>query len=220
MTAADPTRRPGRGLDSILSHVLVASVSLAAIAVGLAGADLALAEYFHAHRGWLYSAAEIVSWAGQAGWYLVPAAAGWGIGRACHWQLLRRLSGFLFLSVGLSALATDVLKWAIGRARPWIWFSDHDYGFSPFNLASAHQSFPSGHSTTALSAAIALGWIFPRARYGLLLCGSLVALSRMIVYAHYLSDIVAGGVVAWLTVYSLRRWCWPDLMRQRREPAP
>jgi len=130
---------------------------------------------------------------------------------------LRRLSGFLFVSVALSALTTDALKCVFGRARPWLLFSDNEYGFAPWNFSAAHQSFPSGHATTAISAAIALSWIFPRARWGLLAFGFVVALSRTVVYAHYLSDLVAGGLVAWMIVWSLRHWFWRDLTRGYRE---
>lgn len=202
-----------------LERTAVVLLCLAAVIglFGLSGLDLSIAEYCHRHRdSFLYRAAEIASWAGQAGWFLTPAALLWAAG---HWRRRTgwlRVGRFLFLSIGLAALATDVLKAIVGRARPWIWFSDAAYGFHPFNLASTWQSFPSGHATTAMAAALAFATLAPGWRYRLLGFGFVVALSRVVVYAHYVSDVLAGALVASIVVSVVWR-CSPDccaLLRQ------
>lgn len=180
------------------------SVAFLLIGAGFAGVDLQLAQHFHRNPDWLYRTAELLSWAGQAGWYLAPAAALYALARAKGFALLRRLSGFLFLAVGLSSLATDILKFFIGRARPWIWFSQHEYGIHPFTFNSNWQSMPSGHATTVIAAVLSLTAIFPRATLPLLALGCAVAFSRVVVYAHYLSDVIVGALVAWVTVKLLQ----------------
>ena len=193
--------------------VVLSSLCALSLLSGVFLWDLALADYFHAHRGVAYRIAEVVSWAGQAGWYLVPSAGVWWMSRRLHWPLLRRLSAVLFLSVAASALVTDVLKVLFGRARPWVWFSDGFYGFHPMNFKAAFQSFPSGHATTAFAVAFALSVIFPKGRTVFLIGGTLVALSRVFVYAHFLSDVIAGALVAYVTVRVITHYQFADLRR-------
>lgn len=74
-----------------------------------------------------------------------------------------------------------------------------------FNLIGAElraRAFPSGHATTALVAASMASWRFPQVRltiYTLFIC---VALSRVIVGAHWPFDVLAGGCLGYLS-----GWC-------------
>jgi undecaprenyl-diphosphatase len=54
-------------------------------------------------------------------------------------------------------------------------------------------SFPSGHSTTAFAVALSLGSFYPEARPLLLVLAANVAVSRVIVGMHFLSDILVGS---------------------------
>jgi len=54
-------------------------------------------------------------------------------------------------------------------------------------------SFPSGHSTTAFAVALSLGSFYPEARPLLLLLAANVAVSRVIVGMHFLSDVLVGS---------------------------
>ena len=58
-----------------------------------------------------------------------------------------------------------------------------------------HFSFPSGHSTTAFAVAAALGSFYPEARPLLLVLASNVAISRVIVGMHFLSDVLVGSAM-------------------------
>jgi len=67
-------------------------------------------------------------------------------------------------------------------------------------------SFPSGHTITAFSIAIPLGLFYPSLMLGLLFCAISIALSRVLLGLHFLSDVVAGcaiGVVLGLIAASL-----------------
>src|SRR3990167_8822393 len=55
-----------------------------------------------------------------------------------------------------------VLKNISGRARPQLWFSDHIYGFFGWHHEKVYWSFPSGHTTTAISVMVAGMIIWPR----------------------------------------------------------
>jgi undecaprenyl-diphosphatase len=56
-------------------------------------------------------------------------------------------------------------------------------------------SFPSGHSITAFSVAIALSEFYPALLPALLFCALSIAVSRILLGMHFLSDVVAGAVL-------------------------
>lgn len=56
-------------------------------------------------------------------------------------------------------------------------------------------SFPSGHSTTAFAVAVSLGSFYPEIMPLLLTLAANVAISRVIVGMHFLSDVLAGSAI-------------------------
>ena len=62
-------------------------------------------------------------------------------------------------------------------------------------------SFPSGHSTTAFAVALSLGSFYPEIMPLLLLLAANVAISRVIVGMHFLSDILVGSGMGALLGY-------------------
>lgn len=68
----------------------------------------------------------------------------------------------------------------------------HFWLFSPFAGDASFESFPSGHATTIGSVFVAFALFFPR--YGaLLIAGGLwLGMTRIMVGAHYPSDVIAG----------------------------
>jgi undecaprenyl-diphosphatase len=67
-------------------------------------------------------------------------------------------------------------------------------------------SFPSGHSMTAFSVAVPVCLFYPQLEAGLLFCAISIALSRIVLGLHFLSDILAGsalGAVIGYTIYWL-----------------
>ncbi|OGV50749.1 MAG: hypothetical protein A3F46_00385 [Legionellales bacterium RIFCSPHIGHO2_12_FULL_42_9] len=110
---------------------------------------------------------------------------------------------FLWLCVALSNVVCGVLKVILGRARPDLWLQLHEYGFSWLTTDSSHMSFPSGHTTTIMSVAFGFSVIFPRFWPLFVLGGILVALSRVLLLQHYLSDVLVAIVLTLLVVTSL-----------------
>lgn len=62
-------------------------------------------------------------------------------------------------------------------------------------------SFPSGHSTTAFAVALSLGSFYPEVLPLLLVLAVNVAVSRVIVGMHFLSDVVVGSGMGALLGY-------------------
>lgn len=147
---------------------------------------------------------------GKSGWYLYPS----GIGILACLALTRlpkngnnaRLASraaqigvkiaLFFAIIAVSGLLTDGLKWLIGRARPVLDLQAGIYGFDMFSSDSRWKSMPSGHATTGIALAASLSCLWPQGRAIWLALGGVLAASRVMVCAHYLADILAGGAVA------------------------
>jgi undecaprenyl-diphosphatase len=131
-------------------------------------------------------------------------------------------SAYFFLCVALSGLLTNVLKRLVGRSRPKLLDQQDVYAMQPFTFKSDWASWPSGHTTTIVAVALVLAIFAPRWRIPLLVIAVLIGLSRVIVNAHYLSDIVAGAMIATLTVlvvtnqFTKRHWLNPKLIAKNQ----
>ena len=150
---------------------------------------------------------------GKSTWILVPTGVAIIIGFALNWHnfgsrarlVLAKwmsVSAYIFLSVGVSGLIATILKRVIGRGRPLHYEEQGAYAFQPFSDAS-WASFPSGHSTTsgALFAAIAI--FFPSLRIPALFLGICLGFTRILVGAHYPSDVIAGlAFGAWYAYFT------------------
>jgi undecaprenyl-diphosphatase len=56
-------------------------------------------------------------------------------------------------------------------------------------------SFPSGHTITAFAVALSLAAFYPGLLPGLLFCAGSIALSRILLGMHFLSDVLAGALI-------------------------
>jgi undecaprenyl-diphosphatase len=114
--------------------------------------------------------------------------------------------GFLFAAIAVPGLFVTVVKHIIGRARPMVGGSLNPYLFDPFTWPAAYASLPSGHAATAFSVLVAFGTLWPRARTVLWLYALLIVVSRVVVMAHYPSDVLAGALVGTAGALLVRRW--------------
>lgn len=116
------------------------------------------------------------------------------------------------LALVLSLLCTNILlKPLVSRVRPWLVLE----GLAPLVTERDPNSFPSGHSSAALAAAVAWWGLLGRPWKWVAAAGAAVmALSRLYVGVHFPSDVLCGVVVgvacgaagAWLANYAkLRR---------------
>jgi membrane-associated phospholipid phosphatase len=114
--------------------------------------------------------------------------------------------GFLFLAIGVPGLFVTTVKRMIGRARPLATGHIDPFAFAPFIWRADYASLPSGHATTAFSVLVAFGTLWPRARTALLLYALAIAASRVMVMAHYPSDVLAGAVVGTVGALMVRHY--------------
>ncbi|MCR2651069.1 phosphatase PAP2 family protein, partial [Salmonella enterica] len=64
-----------------------------------------------------------------------------------------------------AGLIVNILKYFVGRPRPFLIDSAGPFGFKPFDFSHAYVSFPSGHACTAAVLATLLALWFPRYRF-------------------------------------------------------
>ncbi|MDE2018112.1 MAG: phosphatase PAP2 family protein [Hyphomicrobiales bacterium] len=114
-----------------------------------------------------------------------------------------RRGWYLLASVGLSGLAVQAVKHLVGRERPWAALDVGPHVFAPLNFDGKYASFPSGHTTTAFAVAASIGLMAPRLRPWLAAGAIVVGASRVIVLAHWPSDVVAGAFLGAGTAYAL-----------------
>lgn len=117
----------------------------------------------------------------------------WGLGLAVVWLLgdagWKYRAVVIVLAIAATAVIVQAIKWTVRRQRP-----PGDWG-ALYRNADPH-SFPSGHAARASMLAV-LGLALGPAWFAAALCvwGPLVALARVVMGVHYLSDIAAGAAL-------------------------
>jgi membrane-associated phospholipid phosphatase len=128
----------------------------------------------------------------SAWWVKMPLIA--AVGACGDFRCRRRLPSGTLVALGagtLASLAVVGLKDYFERARPPV----ADPTLDPVGVIPDSTSFPSGHAATAFAAAVAVGVLYPRARKPLLALAALVALSRVYLGVHFVTDIVVGSAL-------------------------
>jgi membrane-associated phospholipid phosphatase len=104
--------------------------------------------------------------------------------------------GMFVLGCGVvSGFAADKLKIVFGRLPPEALLTDGAYGFHFFNGGSGLDSFPSSHAAMAAGIAGAVAAIWPAYAWMFIVSAMVIAASRFITGAHYVSDALLGGAV-------------------------
>jgi membrane-associated phospholipid phosphatase len=114
--------------------------------------------------------------------------------------------GFLFLAIGLPGLLFAAIKRLIGRARPLVEGGADPFIYRPFGWVVEYASLPSGHAIDAFAIATAIGALWPRTRIVMWTYAVVIAVSRVVLTAHFPSDVVAGAVVGVIGALLVREW--------------
>ena len=113
---------------------------------------------------------------------------------------------FLFVAVLVPVLSGEVIKWIVGRGRPFVGGKANAFNFVHFSGTEAYASFPSAHAITAFALAFAVGAVWPRARVPMIIYAVLIAGSRLVLLAHHPSDVVAGALIGVVGALGVRYW--------------
>jgi membrane-associated phospholipid phosphatase len=112
-----------------------------------------------------------------------------------------RQGAFVLLAPVLAALMSELCKLITRRQRPGV--SDGWYSFRAFTeepLSASNLGLASSHASAAVAGSIALGILVPRWRAAFWILALACAMSRVVIGAHYLSDVVAGAILGLLAV--------------------
>ena len=109
---------------------------------------------------------------------------------------LRPVFLLTILSYGVAGISSDLLKQVFNRPRPIITYA----GELNFLTNSHSPAFPSGHATKSVALAVPLSFNnisnnqqTTASKIFVILTAILVCLSRIVLGAHYLSDVLAGA---------------------------
>jgi membrane-associated phospholipid phosphatase len=109
----------------------------------------------------------------------------------------------VMLAAGLSGGAAEVLKGLSQRARPG---TTGEYRFGWIEDGVGGLGLASSHAGTAFGGAIMLGWFFPALRWPLLALAMACSMTRIIVGAHYATDVYVAVLLSYAVCYGLWRF--------------
>jgi len=161
--------------------------------------------YFHINNSSLHKSAQFIT---KFGYGVYPIAGLLFLTLLFKWVIKNRYatycSFYLLVTIIATGIACNVFKYLFSRARPVEWFTHDLYGFWFYQFKASFVSFPSGHTTNIISLMAGASILWPRFAIIFLPIGLIVAFSRVIVTAHYFSDIFAGmylGTLGALLIY-------------------
>ena len=138
---------------------------------------------------------------------LLGLAAGlWFASRASE-RKLRRKADYLALNVIVSAVVPHLLKRLVDQRRPDRLVHGARHGIP--KSGNAYDAFPSGHALHIGTLAAAVSRTFPRWAGLAWTVGSVVAATRVLLLAHWLTDVLAG-LAAGAALEHLLAALWPS----------
>ncbi len=110
----------------------------------------------------------------------------------------------LICGLGVQTSATDAIKYLAGRPRP----QQLDEMLMFYGPGSGFHSFPSSHASFAFMLATIAAAYFPRYRWLAYGGAAFIAIGRVMLDAHFLSDVMIGGLIGYLAA-RLFLCLWP-----------
>lgn len=123
-----------------------------------------------------------------------------------------RLALFAVITGGISV---QVLKYSFCRSRPLSEGAGRFFsGFPCLGKGYGLVSFPSGHTVTAFALAYVLAQAYPKWSLACYMLAAIVAVSRVYLASHFLSDVVAGAAIGlsagWIVCRLAAHPLWND----------
>jgi undecaprenyl-diphosphatase len=160
----------------------------------------------------------VLTWAADEHVLGVIAGGLWLAARAGN-ERERRQTDHMVLSVVLTAILPHLLKRLIDQKRP-----DRCMVHGPRRgiprSGKPYDAFPSGHAMHVGAVASAVSWAYPKSApvaWGL---GGLIAATRIVILAHWTTDVLAGLAMGALVERCVRpRSETPNVRRERTMPV-
>jgi undecaprenyl-diphosphatase len=193
---------------------MAAAIAVAVIGI-LAVFDASISRFGQGLPAPVVSAFATLTRLGESDWILIPSLVLWllsalfaaiipkPVPKRALWQMAG-IWAFFFIGVGFPGLVTTLIKRVVGRARPEHLDAVGSLQFQWNWTDWSYQSFPSGHTTTAFALCFVVGFLSPRWFPWMLILAVFIGLSRIVVGAHYPTDLVAGAIIGTLGAYLVR----------------
>lgn len=153
----------------------------------------------------------IVSRVGDWPAHAIAGAIGLAVAFAVGSKAWIRICLAMLIALALAGVTTRAIKIATGRARPSV---KTEAQWKGPQFRSKYQAFPSGHTASSTAFFVALFLVRKKIGAPLLLIPILIALSRMIVGAHYLSDVSFAAMLGVICAVLAVKWLCPIQDRQ------
>ena len=115
----------------------------------------------------------------------------------------------MWLSAAVAFVIAFILKVVVQRQRPFeLGIVSIASGVTE-KFASWDFSFPSSHAVLVFAVLPFISKEYPRFKYVWIVFACLVAISRVYLGVHFLSDVIAGAVIGYLTGYFTMKW-WEE----------
>ena len=171
--------------------------------------DYSISKFFYNINLQTKSLFETLTHFGDSLYFFVPSILIWAVIKIIQNKnkiilTISDISIFIFFNILFSGIAVQIFKHILGRPRPPLFHSNNLSTIDIFNFDSRWHSFPSGHTATIFEFIFCLIFLFPKIKNILITIAVVIASTRVIVGAHYVSDIFGGALVAYITSILLR----------------
>ncbi len=164
--------------------------------------DRPLAHFIYDHvSGRAHKALDSVTHYAKAGHWLAAAILAlivaaamrhFGLFAAQVVQLINYSFAFI-VSLVVGSAILHIIKLVLGRRRPRDDMEMGLYGFMPLAFNPDYNSFPSGHALTICCVAVIFTCVWPMAWAVWFAVAALLAVTRALLTAHFLSDVLIGA---------------------------
>ena len=171
--------------------------------------DYTISSFFYAINSQTKSLFTTLTHFGDSIYFFVPTIVIWGSIKIFNRKnklitSIGDISLFIFFSILLSGIVSQIAKHIIGRPRPFLYNSTDLKSLDILNFDSKWHSFPSGHTTTIFAFMFCLFFLFPKIKNFLISLAIVIASTRVIIGAHFVSDIFGGVLVSYLCTIFIR----------------
>lgn len=143
----------------------------------------------------------------KASHWLIAAVLAYGIaaiviharGATPGWVLVEQCALAFVASLALGSVVLHTIKLFFGRRRPRDDIEMGLYGFLPFSFDLNYNSFPSGHALTIMCVAVIATAVWPQLAVVWFAFAAWLGLTRALLTAHYLSDVLVGAGIGLLS---------------------
>ena len=153
---------------------------------------------------------KVITSLGNSGWFWIVCTL-----LCLFFAKYRKIGCLSALSLIGSLLINNLLlKNLVSRTRPY----EAVYGLTRLIEKQHDFSFPSGHTGASFAAAVIFFIYLPR-RFGVpaLILAFLISFSRLYVGVHYVTDVVAGGLIS--TSIAICIWKIDEHIQKKKEAA-